>query len=329
METSGGGATRPVASPASGRRCSPPPRRWSCSRWAASATASTATSCTSGCSPPAWGYVDQPPLTPWLARTLTSLVADEAWALRIPATLASAASVVLLGLIARELGGDRRAVAFAAWGAAFAGSAAGPGARAADVDDRPAADPGRGAHRAAGPAREPALVAGCRGGRGPGHLEPPARATAPARGACSVWRCSVPVRRCAPGGRGSGPPSRRSWRRRTSATSGSTTGRSWRWAGRSRSRTPRTCGPTCRSSCSSRSARRWSWSGWPVRGRRGGSRGPGGCSARPSSCWSSLWSPPPSRTTRWSCSPCCTPWAACRCRGGSAPTPGASRWWSG
>ena len=71
--------------------------------------------------PPAWGYVDQPPLTPWLARTLTAVVADEPWALRLPATLASAASVVLLGLIARELGGDRRAVALAAWGGAFAG----------------------------------------------------------------------------------------------------------------------------------------------------------------------------------------------------------------
>ena len=70
---------------------------------------------------PAWGYVDQPPLTPWLARTLTSVVADEPWAMRLPATLASAASVVLLGLIARELGGDRRAVALAAWGGAFAG----------------------------------------------------------------------------------------------------------------------------------------------------------------------------------------------------------------
>ena len=55
--------------------------------------------------PPALGYVDQPPLSPWLARTFTSLVADEAWALRIPATLASAASVVLVGLITRELGG--------------------------------------------------------------------------------------------------------------------------------------------------------------------------------------------------------------------------------
>jgi 4-amino-4-deoxy-L-arabinose transferase-like glycosyltransferase len=70
---------------------------------------------------PALGYVDQPPLTPWLARTFTSLVADESWALRIPATLASAAAVVLVGLITRELGGDRRAVAFAAWGFAFAG----------------------------------------------------------------------------------------------------------------------------------------------------------------------------------------------------------------
>ena len=70
---------------------------------------------------PAWGYVDQPPLTPWLARTLTSVVADEPWAIRLPATVASAASVVLLGLIARELGGDRRAVALAAWGGAFAG----------------------------------------------------------------------------------------------------------------------------------------------------------------------------------------------------------------
>ena len=71
--------------------------------------------------PPAWGYIDQPPLTPWLARTMTAVVADEPWALRIPATVASAATVVLLGVIARELGGDRRAVALAAWGGAFAG----------------------------------------------------------------------------------------------------------------------------------------------------------------------------------------------------------------
>src|SRR4028118_2116101 len=38
---------------------------------------------------PAWGYVDEPPLTPLLARLASQLIADEAWALRIPATLAT------------------------------------------------------------------------------------------------------------------------------------------------------------------------------------------------------------------------------------------------
>jgi hypothetical protein len=68
--------------------------------------------------PPAWGYVDQPPLVPWLARSVTALV-DEPWALRVPATLASAVAVVLVALLARELGGSRGAQALAAWGAAF------------------------------------------------------------------------------------------------------------------------------------------------------------------------------------------------------------------
>ena len=67
---------------------------------------------------PAWGYVDQPPLVPLLA-DLTTLVADEPWALRIPATLATAAMVLVLALVSREVGGGRAAQALCAWGAAF------------------------------------------------------------------------------------------------------------------------------------------------------------------------------------------------------------------
>lgn len=68
---------------------------------------------------PAWGYVDQPPLTPALAR-LTMHLADAEWALRIPATLASAASVVVIALITQQLGGGRCAQSLAAWGQATA-----------------------------------------------------------------------------------------------------------------------------------------------------------------------------------------------------------------
>src|SRR4051812_36387936 len=70
---------------------------------------------------PAWGYVDQPPLVPWLAR-LTTHLADQPWAMRLPATLTVAASVVVVTLITRELGGGRIAQILAAW--AYAGCAA-------------------------------------------------------------------------------------------------------------------------------------------------------------------------------------------------------------
>lgn len=72
--------------------------------------------------PPDVGYTDQPFGTPWLARTLTDLVADQAWAVRIPATLAAAAAVVLIALLTRELGGGRRAQTVAAWGYASSAS---------------------------------------------------------------------------------------------------------------------------------------------------------------------------------------------------------------
>lgn len=63
---------------------------------------------------PAWGYVDQPPLTPFLARAATALFGDSTVALRVPATLAFVAAVFVAALVARELGGDRRTQVVAA-----------------------------------------------------------------------------------------------------------------------------------------------------------------------------------------------------------------------
>ncbi|WP_454852025.1 ArnT family glycosyltransferase [Promicromonospora soli] len=65
---------------------------------------------------PAWGYLDQPPLTPWLARTFADLFGDTLLVMRIPATLAHLAAVVVIALVARELGGRSGAQALAAWG---------------------------------------------------------------------------------------------------------------------------------------------------------------------------------------------------------------------
>ena len=68
--------------------------------------------------PPAWGYTDQPLLTPLLARA-TLLLADEPWALRVPATVFAVLSVVIVAYITREVGGGRLAQALAAWGYAY------------------------------------------------------------------------------------------------------------------------------------------------------------------------------------------------------------------
>ena len=67
---------------------------------------------------PAWGYVDQPPLTPLLAHGLASLSDGGPWLLRIPATLCGAACVLVTAMVARELGGAARAQAWTAWGMA-------------------------------------------------------------------------------------------------------------------------------------------------------------------------------------------------------------------
>lgn len=70
---------------------------------------------------PAWGYVDQPPLTPLIARGAVALLGDTVWALRVPAALSLGVLVLLLALLARELGGGRTAQVVAALGAAGAG----------------------------------------------------------------------------------------------------------------------------------------------------------------------------------------------------------------
>ncbi|KNX35989.1 glycosyltransferase family 39 protein [Luteipulveratus halotolerans] len=68
---------------------------------------------------PAWGYVDQPFVTPWLARTTTAL-SDHPWALRLPAMAAVLAAVLVVAAIAREVGGGGAAQGLAAWGFGFA-----------------------------------------------------------------------------------------------------------------------------------------------------------------------------------------------------------------
>jgi 4-amino-4-deoxy-L-arabinose transferase-like glycosyltransferase len=62
----------------------------------------------------AWGYVDQPPLTPALAGLARLLSGDWLPGLRLLPALAVGALVVVTGLIARELGGGRAAQVLAA-----------------------------------------------------------------------------------------------------------------------------------------------------------------------------------------------------------------------
>ena len=63
---------------------------------------------------PAFGYVDQPPLTPLIARATDVLLPGSLTGLRLPSVLASALVVLLTGMLAREMGGGRGAQLMAA-----------------------------------------------------------------------------------------------------------------------------------------------------------------------------------------------------------------------
>jgi len=62
----------------------------------------------------AWGYVDHPPLIPFLIKISRLLLGDSTRSIRIVPALATSAAVILTAMIARELGGRRFAVALSA-----------------------------------------------------------------------------------------------------------------------------------------------------------------------------------------------------------------------
>ena len=70
---------------------------------------------------PALGYVDQPPLTPLLSAASVALLGVSPTAVRLLPALEMALIVVLIALIARDLGGSRRAQIIAAITAALSG----------------------------------------------------------------------------------------------------------------------------------------------------------------------------------------------------------------
>jgi len=69
---------------------------------------------------PAFGYVDQPPLTPLLSAASVAVLGVSPTAVRVLPALEVALVVVLVGLMARDLGGSRRAQVLAAITAAAA-----------------------------------------------------------------------------------------------------------------------------------------------------------------------------------------------------------------
>ncbi|MGW7681803.1 ArnT family glycosyltransferase [Kribbella sp. NPDC054772] len=74
-----------------------------------------------------WGYVDQPPLTPLITRISTTVFGDTVMGLRVLSTVSCVATVIVIALIAREFGSDRRGQLLAAICAAVSGFVLGVG----------------------------------------------------------------------------------------------------------------------------------------------------------------------------------------------------------
>ncbi|MFE3192458.1 ArnT family glycosyltransferase [Nocardia sp. NPDC059240] len=74
-----------------------------------------------------WGYPDQPPLVPLLARAMSAIDSNSVMLLRVPATLAATVVVICAARYAREFGGGRKAQAIAAGAVASAALLAGAG----------------------------------------------------------------------------------------------------------------------------------------------------------------------------------------------------------
>src|SRR6266699_5204056 len=62
----------------------------------------------------AWGYVDQPPLIPFLIKLSRLVLGDSLRSIRIIPALTTSAAVFLTAIIARELGGRRFATVLSA-----------------------------------------------------------------------------------------------------------------------------------------------------------------------------------------------------------------------
>lgn len=69
-----------------------------------------------------WGYVDVAPMVAWVARLASMLLGDSLFAIHVVPALIGAANIVLIGLLVRELGGRRFAVALACLAALLAPS---------------------------------------------------------------------------------------------------------------------------------------------------------------------------------------------------------------